>query len=255
MKRLVYFLSALAMAGCQPPSGLFPSGPRAPMVAVELQVPPVAFVGDLVPLRFQASEGPVVIEVTNEEAADQVKRIELPAGTTAYDVKLDGTHLPAFRSEAGLVQVYRLKVTAGNGETGAVLNVVSDRDVEPMPPVMVQMGGNPSTRGPDAWTSAEGTASTDAFVQKFAESWKGQDVTFNSTQIGHSLAQIPANYGPVPETVKIREYVVRGTFPKVLVTSDFSATGRPMAIAPAALRIVVSQTAPARLIRFQVLDE
>lgn len=79
------------------------------------------------------------------------------------------------------------------------------------------------------------------------EAWGGHDYTVTS-QV-KTLAEAQVALLESRPNVSLREYTVRGSFPRQIVQAHWSSTGEATVMTPKELRLLIAESIPARLIK------
>lgn len=217
-----------------------------PGMHFELLPQSLAYKGDL--LHFDVSgkpvEGSLKLTIQVGDKGQPFERDIAFQNLATYHQPLDQVTLPDLAD----VPVQRLTVTLaydGRIDTHTIF-LVRDRDAQPAPALRaVGPTDNPSNYGPSA-----GQEPLDAFARDIAATdWKGRNLSLTSQVVSRSELNLPSpQWDSMPASVGLRQYTVRGDFPKYLLPDAVTASGAPEVFAPKRFEIVLSDSTPIHVV-------
>jgi hypothetical protein len=238
---LVVVAGLSVVAGCG-----WPSGARfAPFpVAVEGGI---LRPGDTVPLKPGPALGStdVTLVVTNAATGASSSRVVPNAAVASTEVHVDPADLPGFDPRGAELQTFTIQVLHAAGAAEAEISVLLDPTA--LPPASVPLGKAPILG--HAWT-----IDTDDLAASVIAAWEGEPVATTSRPVDRQAIGAPAPLlDGLPEDTRFREFEVRGVFPRRIVQAPWTPPGVERAVmTPAALRFVIAETAPSRLMTLRV---
>lgn len=254
MKRSAVILALLLVAGCH-----MPSGHRVPYdLPVEIEGGGIRYPGDVVKLIPRESLGTrdVELTVTNVQSGATSKKAIANKAVASTTLVVDPDHLPGLDLQAPDVQSFTLtlRIASGSGiaELSSGITVVLDR--EALPPVRVPLGKAPVVGM--TMPGQEPVEDVEELASQVVAAWEGEALCITSRLRGLDELTLPQPLREqIPPGLPLREFVVRGDFPKRVVTAPWHSEGdRTLVMAPSALRFVIAETRPSHLVKLTALS-
>jgi hypothetical protein len=217
-----------------------PGKPGEPGMQLMLANREVWHVGD--PLTFTVGgkllPGEAALTISGE-GPEQRWTTSIPfAELGAFSLPLDRAHVPWLQDVDVQKVVVELKFAMGG--TGTEFLLARDPDAGPMPSSRVA-SGDPVQEPGKAPAPPPTDAELEAWARGIASDWKGTDVQVTSEPVALAdLGLEPQRAEMVPAGTPLRRFVLRGTFPKVIVYPNHSGTGKAAVMAPRRLVAVVA---------------
>lgn len=221
------------------------AAPREPGMRFTLLPDGDLFIGDT--LRFdvqgQPVEGSLQLTVRAGATGKELSKTIAYGDLATFQLALDQANVPGLTNDP--VQKLTITFQYGNTTGQREVHLIRDRDVQPTPLLRAGGPGNAGEFGAPA--SAE---ALEAFALEIAKTdWKGENVAVTSRAMTKAELNLdPIRASTIPDTVSLREFELRGRYPKYLIPDSVSGTGKAEVMAPTRVVVVLSESTPIQVV-------
>jgi hypothetical protein len=185
----------------------------------------------------------VELTITNTRTRASTSRVYATSELGQLEIPVDAAHLPGLDLQGASIQRFEFKFLVpgpGGSEMTTDINVVLDREALPEARIMLGKSAIVGATPP--------TDDKQELLLSNIQAWGAHDYAITSQ------LQSAADLGPLPfpeitPDIPLREYTVRGSFPKQIVQAHWSSTGEATVMTPKELRLVIAESIPARLLK------
>ncbi|HEY9721337.1 MAG TPA: hypothetical protein V6D47_04945 [Oscillatoriaceae cyanobacterium] len=188
--------------------------------------------------------------ITNQQTGVASKRSLTGTEANGMAIPVDAEHLPGLAQDGPELQSFDVTFAEGTQVANYVINVLADKNT--LLPARFPIAELPRL-APATVTGTKETATTnvavdiEAFASKVVDAWNGRDLCISEHAVSRDeigpLPPLTPPGGPLEADTTFQEYVVRGTFPKRVVTSPWTPDkSDALVMTPKAIRFVLAKT-------------